>query len=403
MWVLALRNVLRHKGRTSITLLSIVAGVVSLILSGGFIHDIIEQFGESLIHSQSGHIQLAKSGYFEHGTRSPEKYLISDSIKLRTGIKGMQGVDDVMGRLYFSGLVNNGRSDQPMIGEGIEPAREAHLGTSLVMVAGRRLQDTDAFGMMIGEGLARKLNLHPGDTATVVTNTLSGAMNSLELRVIGVFETFSKDYDARAVLIPLKAAQELLATHGINTLVISLRHTKDTHALAATLASDYHKAGLEVKSWVELNDFYTNAVKMYQAQFGVLQIIILLMVLLSVVNSVNMTVFERVGEFGTMMALGDRRRKIFSLIVAENSILGLAGAGLGIALGILLALAISAIGIPMPPPPNANLGYTAHIKVVSAVVASAFAIGLVATVLASLIPAARIRTIPVVEALRQNV
>jgi putative ABC transport system permease protein len=184
---------------------------------------------------------------------------------------------------------------------------------------------------------------------------------------------------------------------------VSLKHTRDTEALATALGTKYAKAGLEVKTWVELNDFYTNAVEMYEAQFGVLRIIILLMVLLSVVNSVNMTVFERVGEFGTMMALGNRGRMVFTLIVMESTILGLAGSGLGVILGAILAWVISAFGIPMPPPPNADLSYIAHIQVVPSVVAGAFFVGLIATVLAALLPAARVRTIPVVEALRQNV
>ncbi len=403
MWKLALRNVLRHKNRTGMTLLAIVAGVVGLVLSGGFIHDIIGQFGENLIHSQSGHLQLSRSGYFAHGTRSPEKYLISDPVALQTEIARTAGIDEVMGRLYFTGLLNNGRSDQPMIGEGIEPSREARLGTGMVIAAGRRLQDGDHHGMMLGQGLAHTLKLKPGDMATVVTNTSAGAMNSVEFKVVGTFQTFSKDYDALAVLIPLSAAQELLATEGVNTLVVALKRTRDTQRVATTLGARYSRSGLEVKTWVELNDFYSNAVDMYQAQFGFLRVIILVMVLLSVINSVNMTVFERVGEFGTMMALGNRRGAVFNLIVAESAIQGLAGSGLGVILGAILAWTVSAIGIPMPPPPNADLSYIAHIQVVPSVVAGAFGVGLVATVLAAMLPAWRVRAIPVVDALRQNV
>ena len=147
----------------------------------------------------------------------------------------------------------------------------------------------------------------------------------------------------------------------------------------------------------------TKTVKMYDIQFGVLRIIILLMVLLSVVNSVNMSVFERVGEFGTMMALGNRSRRVIELIIMENVIIGLVGAVAGVALGMVLALVISAIGIPMPPPPNADLTYVAHIRIVPAVVTSAFAVGLIATVMAAFLPALRVRRIPIVDALRQSI
>ena len=88
------------------------------------------------------------------------------------------------------------------------------------------------------------------------------------------------------------------------------------------------------------------------------------MVLLSVANSVNMTAFERVGEFGTMMALGNTRGRVFRLIVAENIVLGLFGGLAGIVIGVVLAQVISIIGIPMPPPPNADVGYIAHVRIV---------------------------------------
>ncbi len=403
MWKLALRNVLRHKARTGMTLLAIIAGVVGLILSGGFVHDIFTQLGEVLIHSQSGHIQVARGGYFERGARSPEKYLIDDPEPLRKQIQATDGVTDVMGRLYFAGLLNNTRSDLPIIGEGIEPEQEARLGSGMVISAGRRLTDADANGMMIGQGLAHALKLKPGDWATLVINTPDGALNSLEFLVVGTFQTFSKDYDARAVRIPLAAAQDLLAVPGVNTLVVSLGQTEATDCVAEDLAKQFGSQGLEINTWLKLNDFYAKTVEMYDVQFGVLRMIILLMVLLSVVNSVNMSVFERVGEFGTMMALGNRSRRVIELIILENVIIGLVGAIVGVFLGMGLALVISAIGIPMPPPPNADLTYTAHIRIVPSVVAGAFAVGFIATVMAAFLPALRVRRIPVVDALRQSI
>ena len=285
----------------------------------------------------------------------------------------------------------------------MEASREARLGSGMIISAGRKLEDKDEHGMMLGYGLAHALKLKPGDWATLVMNTAEGVLNSLEFQVVGIFQTFSKDYDARAVRITLPAAQDLLATHGVNTLVVSLRQTQNTESIKTILSGKYAGAGLELKTWLELNDFYAKTVKMYDVQFGVLRIIILLMVLLSVVNSVNMSVYERVGEFGTMMALGNRSSKVFALIIAENIMIGLAGATLGVVLGSVLAVIISAIGIPMPPPPNADLSYIAHIRVVPSVVGGAFAVGLIATIIAAFMPAARVSRIPVVDALRQNV
>jgi putative ABC transport system permease protein len=400
---LAARNIVRQRARTAMTLAAIAFGVVGLILSGGFVQHIFYYLGEAVIHSQSGHLQVAKAGFREKGARKPNEYLIGEPGALKGHLSAYPGVADVMARIGFSGLLNNGKTDLSIVGEGIEPDREARLGTYMTLLAGRQLSDRDRFGALLGQGVAQALNLAPGDRATLVANTAEGAANTLDLEVVGIFQSFSKEYDARAVKIPLSAAQELLGTRGANTVVISLARTRDTQLVAAALRGQLIRQGLEVSTWEELNDFYDKTVKLYDRQFGALQLIVLAMVLLSVANTVNMSTFERVGEFGTMRAVGDRSTAIFRLVLAESLVLGLAGAGLGVLVGVILALGISAIGIPMPPPPNANAGFVAEIRLLPSQVAGAFAVGVVAAVLASILPGLRVARLPVVEALRHNV
>jgi putative ABC transport system permease protein len=242
----------------------------------------------------------------------------------------------------------------------------------------------------------------PGDPLTLVVSTAGGAMNTLDVEVVGVFQSFSKDFDARAVRIGLEAAQTLLDTNSVNTLVLSLHSTTGTRAAAEALRQRLDAGQFEVKAWYELSDFYEKTVDLYGRQFGVLRLIILFMVLLSVSSSVNMTVMERLGEFGTMRALGNRGRMTFGLIAVEGLVLGVAGSLAGAALGVLLAVLISAIGIPMPPPPNSDLGYTARIQIVPSEVVLAMAVGAIATVLGAMLPARRVLRTPIVDALRQN-
>lgn len=403
MLKLALRNVFRHRFRTGMTLAGIVMGVTGLVLSGGFVQDIYAQLAEALIHSQSGHIQVARAGYFTYGSRSPERYSIANPIRLRRTLSALPKVADVLERSNFSGLLNNGRTDWPVVGEGVQPAKEAKLGSFMHIVAGRQLADTDRLGMLIGQGVAKALKLAPGDRVTLLANTAEGALNSLEFEVVGVFESFSKEFDARAVRIPLGAAQDLLGSKRVNTLVISLRQTRDTDRVAAQLKATIDPTQFEVMTWSQLNDFYDKTVALYSQQFGFLQIIILAMVLLSVANSVNMSASERIGEFGTMMALGKTSGQVLRLIVAEGALLGMIGSVVGVALGVSLAAGISSIGIPMPPPPNAALGYRAFIRIVPGVLATAFCVGFVAAAVAALYSAVRVSRISVGDALRANV
>jgi putative ABC transport system permease protein len=400
---LALRNVGRHRARTALTLASIVFGVIALILSGGFVEDTIVEVAESTIHSSSGHLQVSRQGYSTYGWQSPEKFLIERPDPLRQTLAATPGVDDVLLRLSFSGLLGNGHSDWPIIGEGVEPERERRLGTYVTLASGRQLRADDKYGTMIGQGVANALKLKPGDPATLLVSTTSGAASALDLEVVGIFQTFSRDYDARAVRLPLRAAQEVLATAGAHTAVISLKRTQDTETVAAHLRESLVASGLETKTWMELNDFYGQTVALYQQQFGFLAIIILVMLLLGVSNTMNLGIFERIGEFGTMLAMGNTAKSVFLLIVLEGLVLGGTGSALGVLIGVPLAVAISAVGIPMPPPPNADLGYTSHILIVPGIVALAFAIGLVASLLAALFAARQVNRIEIPEALRHAI
>lgn len=400
---LASRNILRQKLRTAMTLAAIVIGVAGLILSGGFVQDIFIQLGEAFIHSQTGHIQVFRKDYLEKGSRQPERFLIDAPDKLAATIAASPGVESVSSRLNFAGLLNNGKRDLGIIGEGVEPDKEARIGTYVKVTAGRPLTDKDQYGVFIGQGVAHSLNLHPGDTVNLVMNTSDGALNTLEFTVIGIFQSFSQEFDARAVRIPLRAAQELLATKGANLLVVSLNRTEDTDTVFKGLRGQLDPDKLDVKTWRQLSDFYDKTIVLYDRQFGVLQLIILFMVLLSVINSMNMSTFERISEFGTLQALGNREKDVFRLLMYESCILGAIGATAGVIVGMLLALIISAIGIPMPPPPIGNVGYTAYVRLVPSTIASAWIIGFLATVLASILPAKRIVRMPIVDALRQSI
>lgn len=403
MLKLAFRNLFRQTGRTLMTLTVVAFGVIGIILSGGFVQDIYVQLRDATIHSRLGHIQIYEEGYYRYGRRDPGQYLIESPGKLSEQLESLPQVDMVLQRLTFSGLLSNGRTDLPIMGEGVQPSGEAALGDYVQMVAGRQLRDADELGILLGEGVAESLRLSPGSYVNVFVSTPGGGLNSLEFQVVGVFRTFSKDFDDRAVRIPLDTAQYLLDTSGVHALVLVLHETERTAFMSRYLDAQLAPHGFEIFTWLELDDFYQKTVAVYEDQFGVLQLIILLIVILSVLSSVTMTMNERVGEFGTLRALGYRSRDLFMMVVVENSLLGLVAAALGLVVGLALAHAISAIGIPMPPPPNSNSGYTAYIRVVPQVLFIAFVIGVVTTIVAAVFAGRKPTRMNIVEALRRNV
>ncbi|MFN0315654.1 MAG: ABC transporter permease [Burkholderiales bacterium] len=400
---LAFRNIFRNPLRTILTLAAVVTGVAAIVISGGFVEDVFVQLREATIHSQVGHLQISRKGYLELGRRDPNRYLIENPEIITRIMQAAPHVTAVMSRVHFSALANNGRADLPIVGEGVEPDKEATLGTATTLVAGRPLKNSDSFGVSLGEGVAAALKLAPGDPLILMSNSPEGALNTIDLDVVGVFRTFSKEYDDRAIRIPLEAAGQLINAQAVHSVVVLLDDTRWTDSVLSAVRPALEMQGYEIKPWYELADFYEKTVALYKRQFGALQFIILITLILSVTSTVNMAVFERTGEFGTLLAIGQPRKRIFRLVLAENSLLGVAGGVLGVLAGIALAVLVSKIGITMPPPPGSNSGYVATIRLVPWVLAASAITGTLATILATLLPARRAARLKVVDALRQNI
>lgn len=400
---LAVRNVRRQRGRSAMALAAIALGVAALVVAGGFIKDTVVELGESMIRSQSGHLQLSVRGFRDRGTSEDAAYLLDNGQALRERLSILPGVEEVMLRREFSGLLSHGRGEWVIAGEGIEPAAEARLGTYVDIASGRQLEESDLYGMMIGAGVASALDLEVGDWANLLVNTTEGAANVLEFQVVGIFQTFSKDYDARAVRIPLAATGDLMQDPDVHLAVLLLEDTSLTLPLKSLISASPEWSGLEVYDWQDLNPFYRQTVDLYIQQFGFLLLVILLMLGLSVSNAINMNVHERAAEFGTMLACGARRSEIYRLVLLESALMGLAGAVLGVTAGNLLALLISAIGIPMPPPPNSDLAYTALVLLDWRLSLMAGLVGFLAPLFAALRPARRTARCDIAEALRQGI
>ena len=171
--------------RTALTLAAIALGVASLILSGGYVEDLLLQLREATIHSRLGHLQIYKAGQFASGGQRPFDYLIDDTAMIDRVAAGLPGVLAQARRLSFSGLIGNGRGELPVIGEGVQPGQEFLIGTALTMLSGRRLAEDDQYRVLVGEGLARALKLRVGDSVNLVLTTRDGAMNTLEFDVVG--------------------------------------------------------------------------------------------------------------------------------------------------------------------------------------------------------------------------
>jgi putative ABC transport system permease protein len=399
---LALLNVLRHRRRSWLAIGAIAFGTVAMLLAGGFIEWIFVNFREYSIHSHLGHIQVTRQGYRAGATADPFAFLLPDDRETLKAIEADPEVLLVAPRLEFNGLVSAGETTLSFLGEGVDPEKELTLSQSMTISAGRPLAADDPAGAILGDGLAANLGVKPGDTLVLLATTAAGATNAVEVKVRGTFYTVTKAYDDVALRLPLVTAQKLLRVDGAHVWVILLRDTAQTPSMLAALRERFADRKMEFAPWWQLADMYNKTVELFSKQLGAVRAVVGLIIVLSISNTMIMSVLERTWEIGTAMALGARRRDILLQFLAEGALLGVFGAACGLVLGALLALAISAIGIPMPPPPGMSHGFTGGILLTYALVAGALGIAVGTTLVATVYPARRAARLSIVDALRHN-
>ncbi len=403
---LSFRNLLRQKRRSAISLSAVALGIVALILTSGFIEWVYQDMRESTIHSQLGHLQIVKPGYFEAGKADPYRFLFPDDLKQdlleNSTQNNSQLIKTIVPRLNFSGLVSHGDATLSFIGEGVDPQEQVYFGNALKISTGSNLSADHPDHLIMGEGLARNLGVTAGDQIVLLANTATGGINAVEMTIGGLFSTVTKSYDDNALRLPISTAQQLLRTQGAHSWVVLLNDTGQTDTVLAALRHQLLPDQFEVIPWYELADFYNKTTVLFTKQVQAIKLIIALIILLGISNTMTMNVMERTGEIGTAMALGVKKFDILRQFLCEGALIGGIGGALGVLIGWLLAVIISGIGIPMPPPPGMARGYIGEILLTSNMVLEALALAILTTLIASVYPAWKASRMQIVDALRHN-
>jgi putative ABC transport system permease protein len=399
---LAFRNVVRQKRRSAIAVGAVAFGITALLLASGFIEWIFMDFRESTIQSQLGHLQIVKPGYHDAGKADPYSFLLPEAIPELEAPNEPRRIKTVAPRLSFSGLVSLGEATLSFIGDGVSPEEEAKFGKGLQVSSGTNLSADEPLGIIMGEGLARNLGAKVGDKVVLLANTATGGTNAVEVSVRGLFSTVTKAYDDAALRVPIGTARTLLRAKGSHLWVVLLNETSDTDSTLANLRNKLPQDQFEVVPWHKLADLYNKTAALFTKQIQGIRLIIALIILLSISNTMTMSVMERISEIGTCMALGVKRIGILRLFLSEGILLGCFGGMLGLLAGTGLAAMVSAIGIPMPPPPGMTHGYTGAILVTPRIALEAFILAVGTTLAASVYPAWTASRKVIVDALRHS-
>ncbi len=367
---LALRGLSRNRRRSLVTLLAIAFGFAAISLFAGYTHNVYDGLARQSIHGELlGHLTISRRGMSTEGKLDPEHYLLSsaDVARITQLLKDEPHIKLIAPRLGLSGLVSNGRASTIFIAEGISPqameklqenvltADEVRSGMYASVI--KKLDPAASEKVLLSEGLAEMLHLKPGDTAPLLTNTIGGQANALDATVGGLFNTGNAGSNDKFAFMSLALAQSLYdVDSGADRLTVLLDDVARTESMRDDLLGKLKVAGfdVEIKTWQELSDFYNQVHDMFDMIFGFIFSIVLTVVVMSVANSMGMTVVERTREIGTLRAIGLKRGGVVRLFTAEALLLTLLGCAVGVAITFAVRYGINVAHISYTPPNSAS-------------------------------------------------
>lgn len=361
---LALRGLLRNRRRSLVTLLAIAFGFSAIALFAGYTHNVYGGLAEQSIHGALiGHLTVSKRGMRQQGKLDPERYLLTaPEVEALSQLLGDEPrVVLVAPRLALSGLLSNGRASTIFIAEGIEPSAMERLqqpppgDQERIPSAGlnKQLDPARPEVVELSTGLAELLHLARGGQAAMLVNTLSGQANALDIAVGHTFNTGNAGSNDKFAFVSLALARSLLDAEGrADRLTVLLDDVKQSAALRERLLSKLKGAGfdVEIQTWQELSDFYNQVHGMFDMIFGFIASIVLTVVVMSVANSMGMTVIERTREIGTLRAIGLKRSGVVRLFTTESMLLTLLGCLLGLLITLAVRWGINLANISYVPP-----------------------------------------------------
>jgi ABC-type lipoprotein release transport system permease subunit len=332
LWRIAVRDLLRNKRRSVLTLIAVMLGLALVIVLHGYEMGAIETTVENNIRIQTGHLQVRAESYDVEKVSLEWEDLLEDPWALVAQVQTLPNVRAAAPVLWASGIMNTADESIGLRVYGIDPHAETMTPFREGMVDGTFLAPDDRSGVLISRRLAENVGLTVGDNVSLLINTSDERPDEAVFEVRGLYDSGFPGFDEATIFLPLLKAQAFTRVGDRASAVIALLHDQeDADAVATSLSAP----GLKLLTWRDLNQFMLSAVESAMGILYLMYGVVLAIVAVVVANTMLMSVFERTREMGILAALGMKGRQIMGLFLMESATLGVLGVILGVALGSL--------------------------------------------------------------------
>ena len=348
MWMylkLAWRNLLRNKRRTFIAGTAIGIGLAALIFYDGMMIGMENNMIGTATSSFMGEAQIHADDFLE--TQDVE-LTIRNFADVTSNLEKEEIVEVFTPRaMAFSMLSSAGNVSAVQL-YGVVPESEAQLSKIDDAISeGEFFSGDSKRDIVIGSKLAELLEVQIGDRVVATASQAETGELSQELfRVSGIYTFGDRALDGGLAFVRLPVAQEMLGIGG-DVHEIAIKFTDIQLSRVDTLAfwEKYSEGGNEAKSWTKLFPQLEAVFEMSEMAKGIVGMILFAIVALGIINTLFMSLHERMFEFGVIKAIGTRPFKIAQLIIFEAAFLSIISIVIGSAISLAVNSYVGHVGL----------------------------------------------------------
>lgn len=328
---LAWRNLWRNTNRSLIAMASVWCAVVLAIVLSSLQKGIFDRLIANVVSFYSGYVQVHSAGY--HSEQTLEKgFSWSDSLQQR--VLNTTGITATTPRLEAFALASSGEQTKGCLVTGIAPETEDRV-TQLKnkLVAGAYLRDSSR-GVLVAEGLAKRLRLGLGDTLVLLGQGYYGATAAAQFEIEGLLHFGSPELNGQLVFLPLAVAQHWLDAPGLLTTLVVSPEVPSNAQLAAAQLRLALGPDFEALSWQEVMPDIYEHIRADTTTSAIILGVLYLLISFGIFATLLMMLAERQREFGMLVALGMKKWQLAWMVLCESVLVSLMGCLMGILVSI---------------------------------------------------------------------
>ena len=347
---LAWRNIFRNGRRTFLAGLAIGIGLAAMMFTDALMLGMERNMIDAATGTFLGQAQIHESGFRES---FDVERTIGQLPDVMAELEMSPHVAGFAPRTQTFAMITSPAEASAVVLYGIDPIAEravSKIEEAVEHGAYLRAGDSpegDGSELLIGARLAEILQAEIGDRLVItVSEAGSGELRQEMLRLGGIFRFGIRSLDDGITFVHLETGRRLLGLEReAHEIAITFDEVRQATDETATFWDQFNQLGNEALGWDALLPELKAVLDMSQISMFIVIIFLFIVVALSIMNTLFMSLHERVFEFGVLRALGTSPGRVAALIFMEACGLAIVAGVIGVALGLAVTAWFSAYGI----------------------------------------------------------